>query len=101
MQTWIGLVHVRPRPENHLLSGAIGAFVPAVASAEDEDEFVSKVVDLLHEYQFDVLEVKDIEPLRQRLGHANVDPEVLHLAASLSAKNPVALSSFEAYEAEQ
>ena len=38
---WIGLVEVRPRPANDDLGDALGAYVPALAPALTEDEFVA------------------------------------------------------------
>ena len=36
-QVWVGLAHVRPRHGNDLLKGDLGAFVPSVGLAENDD----------------------------------------------------------------
>ena len=49
MEMWIGLVHVRPQPTNKLLGDAVGAFVPAVALADNEEDFASIATACLHQ----------------------------------------------------
>lgn len=100
LQAWIGLVHVKPRPGNEILGRAGGAFVPAIALARSGEDFVSKVVAKLVSYEFDILEIKDIEPCATRFKRCAVAKEVIALVSSLSEETPVALHTFQAYEGE-
>lgn len=95
---WIGLAQVEPRSGNELLDGGVGAFVPVVALADDENEFASLATTLLEMYDFNVIIVEDIVLLETRRRHYEVDSKVVELAANLSPENPAALSDFEVYE---
>jgi hypothetical protein len=100
VEVWIGLAHVKPRPTNHLLEGAIGAFVLIVALSNDQDEFVAQIYSAMGNEEFDVIEIEDIEPWRLRKERCIVDPEIHELVTSLSQENPIARSYFHAYESE-
>ena len=100
VDVWIGLAHVKPRPGNDLLDGAIGAFVPSLALAENEEDYASKVTALLSEYGFHVLDLDDIERFEERLKRFPVHEDIVALVSSLSPEEPVALSDFDAYEHE-
>jgi peptidase E len=82
------------------LGRAGAAFVPAIALARSRDDFVSKVTAKLDTYDFEIVEIKDIEPCRTRFRRCAVSEEVIALAASLTENNPVALHTFHAYEGE-
>jgi hypothetical protein len=97
MVVWVGLAHVKPRPGNDLLGCAVGAFVPSVGLAENEQEFVSVLVRFLEGYGFDVVEIKDIETLEMRKLHFRVDLQVCELASALTSENPIGLGSFHTY----
>ncbi len=98
MELWVGLAHVKPRRGNNLIGDAPGAFVPSVGLAQNQEDFLVAVVNLLHKYEFDVVEIEDIEALRNRELHGCIDPKVSQLAASLSPENPVGLGSFHTYQ---
>jgi hypothetical protein len=100
-EAWIGLAHVRPQRGNDVLQGAMGAFVAVVALANSEDEFVNQVVKKLNSYDFDVIEIKDIELFRKRSESFNVDQEVSSLVNSLTSKSPIALHKFHSYSDEE
>lgn len=102
MDIWIGLAHVIPNPGNESLAGAAGAFVPALALAlaEDDNDYACKVTVLLQEYDFQVLEIEDIECFEKRQKQSDVDQDICELASHLSSENPVALSTFDAYDTE-
>jgi hypothetical protein len=84
-----------------MLRGSLGAFVNSVCLAQDEKDFASAVADLLSKYDFDVLEVKDIEPLHKRQSTYSVAPDLCELAAKLTIDNPIGLGSFHAYDARE
>ncbi len=94
------MAHVIPQVGNDLLDGAAGAFVPIVGLASDEHEFASDIATLLVTYGFDVSAVEDIELLERRRAHSAVEEDIVILAASLTAENPLAMGDFEAYENE-
>ena len=100
MEAWIGLAHIRPRPGNDLLGPAIGAFVPVVALAEDENDFASKAAELLSSLEFDVPEIQDIEPFQKRILHYAVDRAIRRQAESLSETDPIAYGTFNTYNEE-
>jgi hypothetical protein len=100
-EIWIGCAHVKPRPGNDLLDGSRGAFINSVGLAENEQDFASALIDVLDEYDFDVVEVKDIDTLRNREVIYSVDSNLRELAASLTWENPIGLGSFHAYEADE
>ena len=95
---WIGLAHVKPNTGNASLQGAIGAFVPSLALANDADEYAGKVTSLLEEYDFEVLELEDIEPFEMRKKHTDVSIDVEKLASEINSDNPVLLDEFQAYD---
>ncbi len=99
-QPWIGLAHVRPRQENELLEGAIGAFVPIVALAMGIDDFISMATTLVNSYGFDVVVIEDIQPLEERLKNSEVEEGVIRLAEGLSETEPIAFDTFQAYDNE-
>ena len=77
MGIWIGLAHVRPDPGNDSLEGAIGAFVPVLALAEDERDYVNKVTATLQRYEFSVIEIDDIELFEKRKEHSDLDQKII------------------------
>ncbi|HEV2948420.1 MAG TPA: hypothetical protein VGX70_13665 [Gemmataceae bacterium] len=100
-EIWIGLAHVKPRPANDLLEGSRGAFVNSVGLAENEQDFASALIDVLDKYDFDVVEMKDVEPLRNRELTYSVDSNLRELAAKLTWEDPIGLGSFHAYEEDE
>lgn len=98
MEVWIGLAHVKPKLGNDLLDGARGAFVPVLALASNVNEFTSRAMSLLRKYDFHVVEIEDIEPLKIRLAHSAIDNAIVNLASNISEDNYVVFSSFETYD---
>jgi hypothetical protein len=97
-EAWIGLAHVTPREGNDMLQGAAGAFVPVLAWVRHKDEFSIKAISYLSMYEFDVLEIEDIEPCISRFLKYEVSDEIKTLANSLSDDNPILLLTFEVYK---
>lgn len=95
---WIGLAHVKPNSGNTSLQDAIGAFVPSLALANNAEDFADKVTSLLEEYDFEVLELEDIEPLETREKHSKISIDIESLASEISNDNPVLLDEFQAYD---
>jgi hypothetical protein len=99
-QCWIGLAHVRPKVGNNLLEGARGAFVPILALADGIDDFVAITTTRLEAYDFEVIEIEDIEPFKDRLSKSDVEDEIKALAERLSDEDPVVMDAFQAYDDE-
>lgn len=95
--TWIGLAQVKPRPGNEMLGIATGAFVPVLALARTQDDFVNKVVAKLESYDFDVVEIDDIELCKARFKQPDISNEIIALETLLSEDNPVTLHTFQSY----
>ena len=85
-------------PGNTALGNSTGAYVAAIGLADDADAFVRIVTARLHDYDFQVVEIEDIEMFDKRSGRFKVDPEVTSMAASLDMENPIALATFHAYK---
>jgi hypothetical protein len=100
MEAWIGLAHVRPLPGNDLLEGAMGAFVTVVALAYSQDDFLSQARSKLQSYEFEIVEIEDIEPWEVRTKHFPVDEHIQGLVRSLGSDNRVLLGTFHDYENE-
>ena len=76
---------------------AIGAYVPAVALANNSDEFTEIVATTLNGYGFDVLNIEDIEPFEESSQHPSCTPDLLALARQLTAESPAAVGTFHSY----
>ncbi len=81
-----------------MLEGALGAFVPILALADGIDEFVSITTMRLESYDFDVIEIEDIELFEERLSKSDVEDEIKALADGLSDEDPVVMDFFQAYD---
>ena len=99
-QCWIGLAHVKPKVGNSLLEGALGAFVPILALAEGIDLFISMSTMWLESYDFEVIEIEDIEPFKERLMKSDVEDDLKALVEGLTDENPIAIDTFQAYDNE-
>jgi hypothetical protein len=97
VEAWIGLAHVKPRRGNEILGTSSGAVVPVLALARDQADFVSKVIEKLESYDFDVVEIDDMESCSSRFEKCEISSEVKARAESLSKDNPVALHTFHTY----
>lgn len=85
-------------PGNTAIGNSTGAYVAAVGLADDVDAFVQIVTARLHDYDFQVVELEDIEMFDKRSARFKVDPEIASMAASLNMENPIALATFHAYK---
>jgi hypothetical protein len=94
---WIGLARVKPRVGNKTLSSAAGAVVPVLALALNQDDFVTKAVTTLNRYEFDVMEIENVELYAKRMAKYKVADHIALLAKSLSENAPVAFGPFHSY----
>lgn len=95
---WIGLARVTPKRGNDALRGAKGAYVSAVALADNVTDFSQVVTSTLNKHGFDVVEIEDIEEFAERAGKFSIASDVANLAERLSAQNSVALGTFHSYQ---
>lgn len=96
-QRWIGMAHVRPRPGNDALGDAKVAFVVSIAWADSVRDYSEQVTAVLNNYDFDVLEIEDIETLGERLKTQGVAAEIHEVAITVTENNHVALATFHAF----
>lgn len=94
---WIGMAHVKPTPGNASLGSAIGAYVVAVGWAIDQRAFERLVTIALRAWEFEVLDIEDVEPYEERASEAMIDPLLMRLSEELTAKQPIAFGLFDAY----
>jgi hypothetical protein len=99
MTFWTGIVHVSPRPGNDLLKGDLGAVVPVVGLADSESQFLSSLTGLFDKWQFDVVEIKDIEHCEEVESRIGVSEEIVNLAKNLTTNDPVGFGVFHTYRA--
>jgi hypothetical protein len=85
---------------NKLLEGALGAFVPILAVAKGIDDFISITTMKLESYDFDVIEIQDIEPFKDRVRKSDVEVHLKELSEKLTDEDPVAMDVFQAYDNE-
>ena len=90
-QIWVGLVEVKPTPENEECYGAPGGFVNALALAGSESEYTALVSGYLKSANFDVVDILDLETFRDRLEYGFADDEIKALSETLDQNNRVAL----------
>ena len=58
---WFGLVEVQPLKNNFDLQDASGAFVNVAYKATSKKHFVELIIETFKEYNFNVVEIEDIE----------------------------------------
>lgn len=98
MNIWIGTLHVTPKSGNDLLEGAIGAFVPILAFADSEQDFASKAQALMQAYEFNVLEILDVELFNERRKHSEISEGIVSTAQRLCNSEPIAPCTFQGYD---
>ena len=92
-QKWIGLANVTPKPGNDLLGTGPGAFVVSIAWANSARDYFRKVVDVLNEEGFDVVQIEDIDTFEDRIKNQTVASEILELAEQVTEDDPVSLAT--------
>ena len=95
---WIGLVHVKPNPENLFLKGAKGAFVPALSLSINIKDFIKNVINYIEPMGFKIIKIEDIELFNVRKSKYKIHPSVLKLSKRISKDNPIELDTFQAYK---
>lgn len=98
-QVWIGMVQVEPHEGNDVLEGAVGAFVNALAIAEDEAEWREKTRGALEEIGLDLKNTEDVEPFWSREHSANPNEKLREEAEQVRLTGEVRFGSFQAFDA--
>ncbi len=97
-QVWIGMAQVEPRKGNNVLEGAVGAFVNALAIADDETEWQARTRDALREIGFDLKAFEDAEPFWAREHSANPSEELRRYAEEARLSGEVRFGCFQAFD---
>ena len=84
-------------PGNDSLDGASGAFVQVLALATGIDDFVLKVEQYFGSCGFEIIEMDDVEPYKDRVQNWTVCDDIKKLSENLSEITPILLDVFQAY----
>ena len=99
--TWIGLFGVTGPPDNVQLQGCLGAYVTALAVADDERRFAERVAKNLADIGLESGEIVWSELLKERLQRYDIDDCLLKLAGEASQVGEVRFGTFHAWESEE
>ena len=97
---WIALANVEKRPGfEHILGpgGGYGAYVNIIVRAYDIAELRRLAKNVFFENGFILIELKDIEPLSERLKRTTIDQDLLDLVKIANKKHPVQFGIFDSY----
>lgn len=90
-EIWIGLVEVRPRKNSGILGNVEGAIVNVITWALDAKEFQKKATELMNNLDFDLINVEDAEPVKDRLQKENSFSEEIEKIILETKTNPNAI----------
>ena len=94
---WIGLAKVSAL-NNDILEGASGAYVNALAFANNKLDFRKKVKNKLAQLGLELKRLEDAEPFKDRVSKDRVSKEISRMSKRLSShKNIIAFSKFHTY----
>jgi hypothetical protein len=81
-EVWIGLVEVGPHAGHDARFNGQGADTNMLALATSQAEYVEKVTATCNGDHLKVIEVDDVEPLRERMAEYEVTEEIVNLAGA-------------------
>ena len=96
-EVWIGLAEVRQRPGASVLMDRNEAFTNVLALADSGTGFTEAVRRALDQMGFDLVELEDPEPLRQRQQKFTVADELLSLAQCVKASGRTAFGTWHTW----
>lgn len=100
-EVWIGLLGVKPKPGNDLLSpGALGAYVQTLAWASSEKDFLSEIIIALNHLRFELDEYSDLETMNDRAHKFHLENALLELAEDVRRTGEVRFGTFNNYSAD-
>ncbi len=100
LNTWIGLLEVRPKSNNDILGGAPGAYTNVVCLANDVPDYSRKVKHALGALGLEVIWEDRVEPLDHRLVNHDISDELRECVNNLSEECPVLFDAFYVFESE-
>ena len=98
LERWSAIAKVIPRPGNHTLGEARGAFVGIAALSHDEKDFRDKVARLFAALEFELEGLDDIGPIRCEADYGRMHDEIRDKVRALSISNPLTYGSFHSFE---
>jgi hypothetical protein len=81
-EVWIGLIEVKPHAGHDARFNGPGAYTNMLALATSPAEYVEKVTATCNGDHLDVIEVDDVEPLRERMAKHEITEEIVNLAGA-------------------
>jgi hypothetical protein len=98
-QLWIALADVAPAEGNDddAFEDAAGAYVHALALADDEEDFADRVRTALESLQLELLDLEGSEPVSQRLRREGLSDALVELAIDAAREGEVEFASFHLY----
>ncbi|MFC1587870.1 hypothetical protein ACFL54_06145 [Planctomycetota bacterium] len=98
-EIWVGHIGVVPIAGNEMLEqNARGAWVNAMAMADDEADFCEQVSTALQEMHFEVRALQAVEPLSSRTAQGFVAGHILEMAEETRTAEAVRFGRFHAFE---
>lgn len=94
---WIGLASVEQRPGVAVLKRPF-AYVNVLAVAGGPEEFSKRASEGLDELGLDLVSLREVEPLWERLLHHGVDEKLLQLADEVKSAGRPLFGPFHAWE---
>jgi hypothetical protein len=96
---WIGLADVAPTEANsdEAFEESAGAYVQALALAEDAEEFAERVRGALGGLELELLELESAEPVGDRLRREGLSDTLVELAIEAARAGEVEFSTFHLY----
>jgi hypothetical protein len=97
-QLWTALVGVVPTESSSVLAGGKGAYVNAVALAENAREFCDSVKQSLLEMNLECIEFEDLQTMEDRNANFVLPQAIASLAKQALKTKTVAFSEFFVFE---
>jgi hypothetical protein len=98
MEKYIGTVEVCSSDGFDTLGSAAGAFVNVVCLLDSADQFDGLVRSTMTEYHLDVVGIRDVGLVSERISRSDLIPELNTLANGLSPEFPIQFDEFQTYK---
>lgn len=96
-EVWVATLEVVPMPGNTSLGDALGAFVTVMAMASSPRDFRRKLYEYMESAKFDILDIRDAEPLELREEFVDLDNELKFVKAAVSRTREAAAGPYNAF----
>jgi hypothetical protein len=94
---WVGLVEVRPLPDNRMLAGDPGAFANTLSIAADADDFCTRAASFFRSRGFEVASFEAVERLADRALDGSLPEEMRRLGELAGETSEVQFDTYYAY----